>query len=263
MSAGQYEAALTDENHSSDEHTGHQRYLRNILSLGYGFGPHWNGFLDLPYEYRVQRVNEESPHHQNETLSAPGDVHLRINYLWKNRVFGPGWRLYSGAGLILPTGSAYESNVFAPEADSVFHSHMVSGLGNYQFSMQGEAYYRSNFPVATGLVVNGRFPLWNPETAYSPGIEWSVLWTNYLHAIQVFSSVPRFNILVSGRTAESWSGDQWPNSGGWKFDIQGGWTTEISEFWAALFEVNIPVWQNYRGTQLSGVHATVTVRYLF
>lgn len=252
-----------DDNHESDEHTGAQSYLRDILSVGYGIAPRWNGFLDIPYEYRVQRVDEESPHHQNETLSAPGDLHLRMNYLWENSVFGPGWRIYTGAGMILPTGSSYDSNVFAPEADSVFHSHMVSGLGNYQLSLRGEIYYRPDFPVAAGLLLNGRIPVWNPNNPYSPGGGWSVLWANYIQSIRILSSIPRINFLVSGQTPESWGNRQWPNSGGWKVDMQAGWTTEFTDYWTGLVEFSLPVYQNFSGSQLSGTNIQITLRYVF
>ncbi|HKJ67233.1 MAG TPA: hypothetical protein VKA68_04700 [bacterium] len=263
LNAGRYEADLIDENHASEEHTGSQRYIRDILSLGCGFSPRWNGFFDIPYEYRVQRVDDESPHHQNETLAAPGDLHLRVNYLWENSVFGPGWRIYTGAGLILPTGSSYNSNVFVPEADSVFHSHMVTGLGNYQMTFRCEIYYRSNFPVAGGLILNGRFPVWISENTYSLGTGWSVLWANYLQSLRILASVPRLNLLVSAQIQESWGSQEWPNSGGWKIDAQVGWITELSENWTGAFEVSVPIYQNFQGSQLSGTGMNVTIRYIF
>ena len=254
---------LDEGNHGADTHSGTQRYLQDLLSLGYGISPRWNGFVEIPYEYRVQRVDEESPHHQNETLAAPGDLHLRLNYLWENTVFGPGWRIYTGTGLILPTGSSYHLNVFAPEADSVYHSHIVSGLGNYQVSVRGEVYYRSDFPVASGLILNGRIPAWNAGNAYSPGIGWSVLWANYFQSVRIFKSIPRVNLLFSGQTPESWAQQLWPNSGGWQIDVQAGWTTEFSNFWTGAFEVSVPIYQNFRGSQLAGTHVHVTFRYVF
>jgi len=225
--------------------------------------PRWNIFVDFPYEYRVQRVNEESPHHQNETFSHPGDLHLRTNYLWKNTVFGPGWRIYTGGGVIIPTGTSYPRDVFAPAADTIPHSHIVSGGGNYQVSLHGEMYYRSEFPVAPGMIFNVRFPLWNPENEYSPGTGWSLLWVNYVQSIRILSSIPRVDLLVSGQSPESWGNYQWPNSGGWKVDAQVGWITELSNFWTGVVGLSFPVYRNFLGSQLSGLHLNVTVRYLF
>jgi len=184
-----------------------------------------------------------------------------MNYLWKNDLFGPGWRIYTGIGIQVPSGTSYPWDVFSTQADSVPHSHLVTGDGNYQLLLRTELFHRSDFPVATGLFMRVRIPLFNPTTAYFPGDGLTFLWENYLQSVHLFDSTPLIGLVFRGRSAEKWGEERWPNSGGVQLDLKAGWITEFSESWAGVLEWRIPLTARLTGAQLTGYSVGVSLRH--
>ncbi|MFQ6605257.1 MAG: hypothetical protein ACE5D8_06850 [Fidelibacterota bacterium] len=233
----------------------------NVFGL-YGLSNKTNITFSLPFKHwRQSEVEHEDSHHRNEAQSGPGDISLGLRRIIKNQFFGPGQRFFIDGAIVLPTGKDYAINPFGPEADTVEHSHFASGTGQISFSGGMEWWRRSEFPLVLGITSRFTLPLTESRAGFTPGF----VFRTTLHAIKqtpLFPSVfPYVTLELRREWPDQWEGATAPNSGAVFLDVTGQLIYERDENSSLVVAVGYPLWQVLEGSQLSGIHFALSLRF--
>ncbi|MCF6238561.1 MAG: hypothetical protein L3J79_07080 [Candidatus Marinimicrobia bacterium] len=234
----------------------------NLFGL-YGISNRINLTWSLPYKYWKQyEVEHEDTHHRNEKIQGLGDLEIGIRGIVKNAPFGPGQRIFIDASLSLPTADSYQLNPFSEDADEVEHSHFALGAGQYALSLGAEWWHRSEFPIVFGLAGRVRESLNESSVGFKSGRNVNLA----LHSIwqkPIFQNLfPYLKLNLQHEVPDLWEGLEAPNSGGSSLGATGQLIWEVNDQVSLITGVGAPVWQDFQGSQLSGVNYFMSFRYL-
>ena len=245
------------------DHVGRVDIAGSSLFGLYGISSRLNLTWRLPYKYWKQyEVEHEDTHHRNETISGWGDLEIGIRGIVKNASFGPGRRIFIDGSLSLSTGDTYQLNPFSEDADEVEHSHFALGTGQYALSLGAEWWLRSEFPIVFGVVGRVKQALSESAAGFRPGRNIDLA----LHAIWqkplVADLFPYLKLDLRHEESDLWDGQDAPNSGGNFLGATGQLIWEVNDQVSLITGLGIPVWQDFQGSQLSGVNYFMSFRYL-
>ena len=115
-------------------------------------------------------VGEASIHHRSQNnlskfknahSSIFGDSKLHLRYLFKNAGMNKGYRIFTAAGLTIPSNSVLTSDPFflndEPEQE---HRHFSLSYGAYNYVLESQFYYKRNLnPVFFGGFIEIENPI--------------------------------------------------------------------------------------------------------
>ena len=257
------EVLKSGNNPGEGEHSGSIEISALNIFAGYGISNQINLYLNLPLKRISQSPDEENNHHRTEKLTGIGDARFSLKWIIRNQYIGPGWRLFIGSDINLPTGEQYESNPFAENAESVPHRHFALGSGASSAEVSLEAWHRSEFPFILGVTIKQGFYSSTSEVGYDPGLRTNIS----LHAIRqrgfLRKAYPYFKLSLRVQGRDEWSGVTAPNSGGSFIDGMVGLNLELGDKLSGVLNIDFPVWESAVDEQLEAFRIALSLRRVF
>jgi len=251
------------DNPGEGAHSGNIEISALNLFAGYGISNLINLYFNLPFKRISQSPDEEDNHHRTEKLTGIGDVRFSVKWIIRNQYIGPGWRLFVGSDINLPTGEQYELNPFADNADSVKHRHFALGNGASSAEVSLEAWRRSEFPFILGVTIKQGVYSSVSEIGYDPGLRTNIS----LHAIRqrgfLRKAYPYFKLSLRLQGRDEWSGVIAPNSGGSFIDGMFGLNLELGNNISGVLNFDFPVWESAVDEQLDAFRIALSLRKFF
>ncbi len=217
-------------------------------------------YANLPVKRISQNPTIENKHHRSESLTGIGDIRISLKWVIRNQYLGPGWRLFFGLGLIVPTGNSFNDNPFSDSADSKDHRHFALGNGTQQADISLEAWHRSEFPFILGATIRHGIYSSTSNVSYKPGLSTKIT----IHAIKqrgIFKNAfPYFKLTTRFNRKDEWQKIIPPNSGGTFIDGMVGFNLEINERVSAVINFDFPIWKSVTGEQLDSFRFVFSFR---
>ena len=230
------------------------------LFAGYGLSSRINLYANLPIKRISQNPVTENIHHRTESLTGIGDIRLSLKWIIRNQYLGPGWRLFFGSDVVVPTGDSYISNPFSDNTVSNDHMHFALGNGTQQIDISMEAWHRSEFPFVIGVSVRHGIYSSTSDVGYNPGLNTKMT----LHAIRqrsIFNNAfPYFKLTTRFNRKDEWNKLNPLNSGGSFIDGMLGFNLEISEKVSGIINLDFPIWKKATGEQLDSFRFVLSFR---
>ena len=98
------------------DHAGTLSSVIPELNLNIGLTDNWN--LEMAFTGGTRWMDFEgipNIHHRDESVKGLGDTRITLRHLVLNEAFGPGERMFIGAGLIVPSKNSLVENPFNPD----------------------------------------------------------------------------------------------------------------------------------------------------
>jgi hypothetical protein len=232
------------------EHAGRVTvYTANVYGL-YGLSHRFNLLVKVPWVSWNQVADEPDAHHRTQSIVGVRDVTAGLRWIVRNQVLGPGQRLFFGWNVTWPTARSYATNPFSAAADTVSHTHFALGSGQVISDVNGEWWYRSEFPYVIGVTGTVSFSWGASPVGYRSGTR-SVL---VLHGIRQAAVFPHtflyLRFTLRREQPDVWEGVRAPNSGGSYLDGMVGLNFEITEEISGVLSLEYPLWRDVAGAQL-------------
>ncbi len=242
------------------EHAGRVSLLTVNNYLLYGISDRVNAIVKIPWVKWAQSAEEPDNHHRTETITGFRDLSFGLRWVIRNETVGPGQRLFLGINMSIPSAESYSINPFTEDADSVKHSHFALGTGQTISDLNGEWWFRSEFPWVLGITGLYRFS-WQPSVIdYRLGQQAVIV----LHGIRqepVFrNSFVYIRLTTKVERPDLWDGEKAPNSGGVYMDWMAGLNFEFTESLSGVLSFEYPLWRAVRGTQLDPLSMAISIR---
>jgi len=139
-------------------------------------------------------------HHRDESKIGIGDLKLMLRYLKSNISFGPGKRLFFGAGMIIPSNNTIKKNPYSGGK----HTHFAMSEGVYKFIGEIQYFKRDKGPIVTGIVSQCIVPLHTNKYLFKPGTELSLTGYFLFQKINLLGGLPQLMLTGSKRSASNW-----------------------------------------------------------
>ena len=153
-----------------------------------------------------------SIHHRTESSASDfhnanggilGDSKVMIRYLIKNQGDGPGFRIFSGGGITIPSNNQLTSDPYFLNKDEVKeHRHFSLSNGTYNYNIETQIYYkRPANPIFFGGFIILERPFSESKYGYLPPVNLNIaLSMIYKRFDSIDSSIGYgFNILHTGQ----------------------------------------------------------------
>lgn len=187
---------------------------------------------------------------------------MRISIKWvlRNQYFGPGWRLFFGTDLVLPTGDSFDTDPFMKSVEFIDHRHFALGDGTQLAEVSLEAWNRSEFPFIMGTTVRQGIYSSTSNVGFHPGVNSKII----IHAIMqraIFRNVfPYLRLTTRIKRKDEWNGINPPNSGGTFIEGMLGFNLEINDRVSGLINFDFPIWKSATGNQLDSFRFVFSFR---
>jgi len=173
---------------------------------------------------------------------------------------GPGWRLYLGSDVVVPTGASFRGNPFSDDGASENHRHFALGHGTQQADISLEAWHRSEFPFIMGATIRHGIYSSTSDIGYKPGSRTKI----EIHAIRqrgiITNAYPYFKLTTRFDRKDKWETINPPNSGGTFIDGMIGINLEINEKVSGIINFDFPIWKSVTGEQLDSFRFVFSFR---
>ena len=173
---------------------------------------------------------------------------------------GPGWRLFIGSDVVVPTGDSFDGNPFSDMADSKDHKHFALGNGTQQADISLEAWHRSEFPFIMGATIRHGIYSSTSDIGYNPGLRTKI----EIHAIRqrgiIKNAFPYLKLTTRFVRKDEWEKINPPNSGGTFIDGMVGLNLEINEKVSGIINFDFPLWKSVTGEQLDSFRIVFSFR---
>lgn len=230
------------------------------MFVGYGISNILNLYVNLPIKRVSQNPVVEDIHHRTESISGIGDTRISLKWILRNQRLGPGWRLFFGSDLVVPTGDSFDSNPFSEISDSTNHRHFALGNGTQLADVSMEVWHRSEFPFILGATIRQALYSSTSDVGYNPGLNSKMT----IHAIRqrtIFKNVfPYLRLTTQFKRKDEWNGKAAPNSGGTFVDGMLGFNLEISDKVSGVINFDFPIWKSVTGNQLDSFRFVFSFR---
>ena len=202
----------------------------------------------------------ENKHHRSESLTGIGDIRISLKWVIRNQYLGPGWRLYLGSDVVVPTGDSFKGNPFSNEGDAEDHRHFALGNGTQQVDVSFEAWHRSEFPFIMGATFRHGIYSSTSDICYKPGLRTKI----EIHAIRqreiIRNVFPYLKLTTRFDRKDEWETINPPNSGGTFIDGMVGINLEINEKVSGIINFDFPIWKSVTGEQLDSFRFVFSLR---
>jgi hypothetical protein len=141
-------------------------------------------------------------HHRDESRVGIGDLKLVLRYLKSNISFGPGNRLFFGAGIIIPSDNTIKKNPYIKPVEE--HTHFAMSEGVFKFIGEMQYFKRDKGPIVSGLVSQCIVPLHTNKYSFKPGTELSLTGYFLFQKINLLGGLPQLMLTGSKRSANIW-----------------------------------------------------------
>ena len=257
-----YASELIGNNNNSAEleNSGSLDITQFNLFAGYGISSLINLYINIPIKRISQNPAIVNNHHRSESLTGIGDTRVSLKWVIRNQYLGPGWRLFLGSDLVIPTGDTFDGNPFSELAGSINHRHFALGNGTQQVDFSFEAWHRSEFPFVMGATIRHGIYSSTSDVGYNPGLNTKIT----IHAIRqrgIFKNVfPYLKLTTRFKRKDEWNEIIPPNSGGTFIDGMLGFNLEINEKVSGIINFDFPIWKSVTGEQLDSFRFVFSFR---
>ncbi len=141
-------------------------------------------------------------HHRDESKVGIGDLKIILRYLKSNISFGPGKRIFFGAGIIIPSNNTIKKNPYSGGK----HTHFSMSEGVYKFIGEMQYFKRDKGPIVNGIVTQLIMPLHTNKYSFKPGTELSMTGYFLFQKLNILSGLPQVMLTASKRSANTWPG---------------------------------------------------------
>ncbi len=193
------------------------------INSTYGLTDNWNLSVDIMTGVRSMDFHREANiHHRDEDKAGIGDTRIILRYLMENTTFGPGQRIFAGAGIGIPSGNSVTKNPFQLGIEGKEHTHFDLSEGVYKGLVEIQYFNRTIASIFPGGIIKADFPLETNSYGFKPGNSIHGALLAYIQTKSLWGGMPYFSLLGQYRTPDFWDGTEAPNSGGSVVQTGGG-----------------------------------------
>ena len=199
---------------SDGEHEGTLSSVIPELNLNIGLTDNWN--LEMAFTGGTRWMDFAgipNIHHRDESVKGLGDTRITLRHLVLNEAFGPGERMFIGAGLIVPSKNSLDENPFNPDSTDPEHIHFSLSEGVYKTSVELQYFKRTHSSIFYGSVLRWTTPVTQNEYGFISGSQLDISVMAYLQSKSILKGMPFLTISGLFRTPDYWNGENTPNSG--------------------------------------------------
>ena len=200
---------------SDGEHEGTLSSIIPELNLNIGLTDNWN--LEMAFTGGTRWMDfagdPNSIHHRNESVNGLGDTRITLRHLVLNEAFGPGERMFIGAGLIVPSKNTLTGDPFSLGKLGSEHIHFSLSEGVYKTSVELQYFKRTHSSIFYGSVLRWTTPVTQNEYGFISGSQLDISVMAYLQSKSILKGMPFLTISGLFRTPDYWNGENTPNSG--------------------------------------------------
>jgi hypothetical protein len=229
---------------------------RYEIGLSHTFNETWDAFLRAPYFIKDQRAEVEfdrdTPADERAAAIRNGEYHHRSATYegWSDFELGLGWRKRGllgeksvfrfSLGTTLPVGEYEKDDPLRAGEDGREHLHIQFGNGTFDPLIDFYLGLPMSEKWALSLYGKGRFPLYENDAGYFPGIEAALL--------PRITFLPTKDLSFSTGLAANyygyseWNGVRDPNSGQFTLNAALGAGWKVNEHLSASVSVLLPVY---------------------
>ena len=196
------------------EHAGTLSSIVPELNLNIGLTDNWN--LEMAFTGGTRGMDfagNPNIHHRDESVKGLADTRITLRHLVLNEAFGPGERIFLGAGLILPSKNTLMEDPYNPDVEDPEHIHFSLSEGVYKTSVELQYFKRTHSSIFYGSVLRWTTPVTQNQYGFLSGSQLDVSVMAYLQSRSILKGMPFLAISGLFRTSDYWKGIEAPNSG--------------------------------------------------